>query len=72
MNKSAKTALSKLYNDFILRFGSLEIILHDQGREFENELFHNLSKIFGIFRLCTTPYHPMPSGLVEGMSSTLI
>ena len=44
MNKSAKTALSKLYNDFILRFGSLEIILHDQGREFENELFHNLSK----------------------------
>ena len=54
-NKSAGTAASKLHNDFILRFGSPEIILHDQGREFEIELFHYLNKTFGISRLCATP-----------------
>ena len=72
MNKSARTAASKLYNDFILRFGSPESILHDQGREFENELFCSLNKTFGISRLHTTPYHPMTNGLVERMNSTLI
>ena len=35
-NKSPITAASKLYNDFILRFGSPERILHDQGPELEN------------------------------------
>ena len=72
MNKSGRTAASKLYNDFILRFGSPESILHDQGRESENELFCSLNKIFGISRLHTTPYHPMTNGLVERMNSTLI
>ena len=42
-NKSARTAASKLYNDSILHFGSPEKMLHDQGQEFENELFHNLN-----------------------------
>ena len=72
MNKSARTATSKLYNDFILRFGSPESILHDQCLEFENELFCSLNKTFGISRLDTTPYHPMTNGLVERMNSTLI
>ena len=71
-NESARTAVSKLYNDFILRFGSPERILHGQGREFENELFRNLNKTFGISRLSTTPYHPMTNGLMEQMNSTLI
>ena len=54
-----KSATSKFYNDFILRFGSPERILNDQDREFENELFHDLNKTFGIARLRTTPYHPI-------------
>ena len=71
-NKSARTAGSKLHNDFILCFGSPERILHDLRREFENELLRNLNKTFGISRLRTTPYHPMTNGLVERISSTLI
>ena len=67
-NKSARTTASKLNNDF----GSPERILHDQGREFENELFCNLNKTFGMSRLSTTPYHPMTNGLAKWMNSTLI
>ena len=38
-NKSARTAANNLHNDFILRFGFLGRILHDQRGEFENKLF---------------------------------
>ena len=71
-NKSARTAGSRLYNDFILRLGSPERILQDQGREFENDLFRNLNKTFGISKLPSTPYQPMTNGLVEWMNLTLI
>ena len=48
-NKSTRTAVSELhltwFYDFILRFGSPERIFHDQGLEFENELFHEFGNI---------------------------
>ena len=41
------TAAERLYNDFVLRFGFPAKILDDQGREFENKLFHRLQKFSG-------------------------
>jgi len=35
-HKSAKTAAQKLYYDFITRFGTLNRLLHDQGKELLN------------------------------------
>ena len=61
-NKEAKTAATKLFNDYILRFGTANKILHDQGREFENKLFIHLSKLCNIKRLRTTLYHPQCNG----------
>ena len=71
-NKTASAAAKHLYNDFILRFGLPSKILHDQGKEFENNLFKKLEEFTGITKLRTTPYHPQTNGAVERMNSTLL
>ena len=47
-------------------------ILHDQGKKFENKLFDELEKYFGIKRCRTTPYHLMCNGMVERLNSIVI
>ena len=51
-NKLARTVASKLYDDFILRFGYPAKIHHDQGKEFENDLS-------GIWKNCATFLTPV-------------
>ena len=72
ISKSAKTVAVKRFNDFALKFGTPNRILHDQGKEFENKLFDELEKYFGIKRCRTTPYHPRSNGMVERLNSTVI
>ena len=71
-NKSALAAADRIYNDLVLKYGMMERIHHDQGREFENSLFKRLNQLAGIQRSKTTPYHPMGNGLCERMNRTLL
>ena len=43
----------------------------DQGRNFESDVFKEITKILGIKKTRTTPYHPPSDGMVERMNRTL-
>ncbi|KAI4887981.1 hypothetical protein NFI96_001880 [Prochilodus magdalenae] len=71
-SKSGKVAANLLFNDYALKFGFPARIYHDQGGEFENQLFAQLKKLTGVSGSRTTPYHPMGNGQVERMNRTLL
>jgi len=72
LRPTARTAANKLCNDFILRFRFPARILHDQGGEFENKLFHHLEECSGMLQSCTPPYHPQGNGKRERLNQTLL
>ena len=41
-----------------MRMGLPQVMLSDNGREFNNELDTTLASLLGINRRLTTPYHP--------------
>ena len=71
-SKSAKTVADRIFNDYALKFGMPVRIHHDQGGEFENQLFSQLKMNCGVLGSRTTPYHPQGNGQVERFNRTLL
>ena len=61
-----------IITDHFTRYGFLEKIITDQGRNFESELIDNLCQVAGVKKLCTSPYHPQTNGQCERFNSTLL
>lgn len=62
---TTETVSEAFYNNWICRFGIPERVTTDQGRQFESNLFKQLTTLLGIDRCRTTAYHsqPLPSPL---------
>lgn len=65
------TFASALLFFWIARFGVPLRITSDQGRQFESELFEELSWLPDIKHLRTTAYHPMFNGMVKRLHRQL-
>lgn len=62
---TAATVAKAVLEGWISRFGCPITITTDQGRQFESNLFSSLSKLLGIDKNRTTPYHPQSNGIIE-------
>jgi len=57
----------RLVLEFFSRFGVPMQIKSDQGRQFESDLFHHLSRMLEIDHKTSTAFHPQGNSQVERM-----
>jgi transposase InsO family protein len=69
--KTAEEVAEKLVNEIICRFGVPTQLFSDKGTEFCNKLVTNISELFKIRRITTTPYNARSNGFVENHNKTL-
>ena len=70
-DKKALTVAHILVTSVFSRFGPPLILHSDQGRNFENNLMYEFSRLIGIHKSRTTAYHPQCDGLVERQNRTI-
>ena len=70
-NQRAKTCANALVDNWVYRYGALDAIHSDQGRNFESRLFDELCRMLEIKKTGTTAYHPAGNGQAENANKTI-
>ena len=71
-SQTARVTAQTLWEKYFVYYGFPEMIISDQGRNFESKLIAELCEMSGVKKLCTTPYHPQSNGSCKQFNSTLI
>ena len=70
-NISAPTVARVFYYSWVCNYGCPDVLISDQGKQFESDVFNELLKALDVKRVRTTPYHPQSNGLIERFHLTL-
>ncbi|CAF1523912.1 unnamed protein product, partial [Rotaria sordida] len=70
-DNSALSAAKVLVEDVILKYGTPNQILTDNGTHFTAELFNSITSLHGICHVYTTPYNPQSNGTCERFNSSM-
>lgn len=65
LNKEAKTVAKALFDNFILTFGPMKILVSDRGTEYVNKVSQELLSLFQITHKTSTPYRHQTVGSIE-------
>ena len=70
-DNSALSAAKVLVEEVILKFGSPNQILTDNGSHFTADLFNQITSLCGVCHVFTTPYNPQSNGVCERFNATM-
>ena len=70
-NKEATTVAQALVEQVLCRYGLPLQLLSDQGKEFENNILHEVCRLLGVDKVRSTAYKPSTNGCVERLHSTM-
>ena len=70
--KTAEEVIHTYIDNVYSKFGGSLKMLSDNGTEFKNKMFEQVSKELGLeYKLYTPPYHPASKGRIEGFHAFL-
>ena len=68
---TAALVAEAIFEVWISRWGVMRALLTDNGRQFTSKLVRQLSDVYGIKRIFSSPYHPRGNSIVESYMRSL-